>query len=381
MPFAVTNFRNIGCSICVVAILAWLPPTADGQQEKSWGRFATFRRVVEANPNKQYTLTESQGPWMILAGTFAGPTAEQEANELVLEMRKRFKWKAFLHRQSYDFTEPVVGHGVDQYGEPKKMRYKHSIKFDEIAVLVGDFPSVDDPTLQSTLKAIKVCQPACLQLDNRTTSSLRFAGLRNWHKKISSSADAKRKGPLGKAFVTRNPLLPQELFTPTGFDSLVQQMNSGVKYSLLSCPAKYTVRVATFRGRSFIDPRKVEEVIENGQMESTLTQAAEDAHRLTEELRKRGVEAYEFHDRHESLVTVGSFKSVGTPREDGRIEIDPQILSVIKNYGGRPTKLPDGTTAPVQQTLAGIRFDVQPTPVEVPKRSIAADYSRSGSRW
>jgi hypothetical protein len=31
------------------------------------------------------------------------------------------------------------------------------------------------------------------------------------------------------------------------------------------------------------------------------------------------------------------------------------------------------------KTLAGIPFDVQPLPVEVPKRSLAADYARPGA--
>ena len=44
---------------------------------------------------------------------------------------------------------------------------------------------------------------------------------------------------------------------------------------------------------------------------SKLEEAAYNAHLLVVALRKQGVEAYEFHDRHESLVTIGSFDSVG----------------------------------------------------------------------
>ena len=112
-------------------------------------------------------------------------------------------------------------------------------------------------------------------------------------------------------------------------------------------------------------------------MKSELTQALEKAHRLAALLRERGVEAYEFHDRYESIVTVGSFDRVGTPRQDGKIEIDPRVLKVIKNYGPGKKKLPNGTeTGMVPKQLGGITFDVQPVPVEVPRRSIAADYAR-----
>ena len=42
-------------------------------------------------------------------------------------------------------------------------------------------------------------------------------------------------------------------------------------------------------------------------MNHTLEEAAENAHILTESLRQQGYEAYEFHDRDQSIVTVGSF--------------------------------------------------------------------------
>ena len=54
---------------------------------------------------------------------------------------------------------------------------------------------------------------------------------------------------------------------------------------------------------------------------SALEEAGEAAHKLVEVLRNQGYEAYEFHDRGSSIVTVGSFDSVGTPRADGKIEI------------------------------------------------------------
>ena len=60
------------------------------------------------------------------------------------------------------------------------------------------------------------------------------------------------------------------------------------------------------------------------------------AHRLTEALRIKGYDAYEFHDRYCSIVTVGSFSSTGTPRRDGMIEINPEILAVIETFKAAP---------------------------------------------
>ena len=60
------------------------------------------------------------------------------------------------------------------------------------------------------------------------------------------------------------------------------------------------------------------------EMKSELAEAAKKADKLTKALRKKGYEAYQFHDRYASIVTVGSFNSVGTPRADGRTEINPR---------------------------------------------------------
>ena len=107
-------------------------------------------------------------------------------------------------------------------------------------------------------------------------------------------------------------------------------------------------------------------------MKSELGQAAEKADKLTTALRLKGYEAYQFHDHQASIVTVGSFDSVGTPRADGRIEINPEIHKIMKTFGAESTTLP-GQTIPVTplKTLIGIPFDIQPTPVQVPKRSIS----------
>ena len=86
----------------------------------------------------------------------------------------------------------------------------------------------------------------------------------------------------------------------------------------------------------------------------------------------KGWEAYEFHDRYASIVTVGSFNSVGTPRPDGKTEINPQVHAIMKTFGAE--KLPTGQYSP--RSLAGIFMDVQPIPVEVPKRSISRELAR-----
>ncbi len=341
-------------------------------------QLVSFRRV-EADPQKRYELSEQAGPWLIFAASFAGEGSAEDAHELMLELRKKHKLPAYIHSQQFDFTQQVQGIGINPDMTPKQMRYDKAGVFEEYAVLVGDFVSVDDPDLQKTLKELKYARPECLSnLDQRKTQ--RFAGLRELQRRITRDRSRQSKGPMGNAFAVPNPLLPSEYFAPKGVDSLVLRMNEDVPHSLLDCPGRYTVRVATFRGNIIIDQRKVEAIENGGKMASRLEKAAIEAHRLTEELRKQGVEAYEFHDRHESIVTVGSFQSIGRPRSDGKQEMNQAVLRVIQQYSPRQQALVDPSGRAVAglqpRTLGGIPFDVQPWPVEVPKRSIATDYAR-----
>ena len=78
---------------------------------------------VDANPSIDYRVTDKQGPWMVLATSFHGEGAEQQARQLVLELRRDHKLEAFTHRKIYDYTDRVEGRGVDKYGHPKTMVY------------------------------------------------------------------------------------------------------------------------------------------------------------------------------------------------------------------------------------------------------------------
>jgi hypothetical protein len=335
-------------------------------------------RQIEADENNPYWLEERHGPWCILATSFAGEGAQKDAHALVLELRRKHGLEAYMHKQHYNYNENVEGLGVDRFGAPKKMRYLHGGAYDEIAVLIGNFNSVTDPNVEKTLDKVKHLQPASLTNSGTRPTTQRFAGLRAIQRRINGDTEKRNRGPMGSAFVSRNPLLPQEFFAAKGVDQFVLAMNQGVPHSLLDCTGKFTVRVATFRGNVVIDQKQIEQIESGGGMSTRLGEAAEKAHKVTEALRAKGIEAYEFHDRFESMVTIGSFDSVGTPREDGRIEINPAVHKIMHEFGGNRTEILGGTTAPGLQpkVFAGVTLDVQPVPVEVPKRSIAADYAR-----
>jgi hypothetical protein len=341
--------------------------------------FIPFKRI-DVDPKKTYEITPENGPWMVFAASFIGDGAEEQAHELVMELRQRHRLPAYIHRKHFDYTEPVQGLGVNRFGEAKKMRHASAKAFDEIAVFVGNYEDLDDPDLQKTLKKIKFMHPESLDLTTRERSTQRFAGWRYFSKLLNDDEEQRNKGQMGGAFATRNPIRPDENKAASGLDPLVLEMNQDAEFSLLRNRGKFTVKVATFQG---VSTSKLDEIakLERGQIRGKLEEAAVKAHKLAQALRAEGVDAYEFHDRHESMVCVGGFESVGKELESGQIELDPQILEIMRKYGAEQKPIPGQAVVGLSpRTLNGIPFDVTPVPIEVPKVSIAASYVRSPFR-
>jgi hypothetical protein len=362
----------------VSCLLVGLLPT-DALAAPPWATLVPFKKV-EADPNKNYELDEKQGPWMIMAASFAGPTAEQQAHDLVLELRQKHKLEAFAFRRTYDFSKPTDGLGYNRYGGPRRMRYLSNTKFDEIAVLVGNFGSIQDPQIDRALGIIKHAKPDTLDPNKKPDSSQRLLGARTLYNMMAAGPDKKEKGPMASAFVTKNPLLPEELFVAKGLDPFVYDINKDLPYSLLKCEGKYTVRIASFRGVDSMKPADFDRLTTQRRDMAKIDKAALNAAKLCAALREKGVEAYEFHDRTESFVTIGSFNDVGQPRADGKIEINPAVHKIMRDYG--PVEKAKPGTNEVElyaRVISGIRIDPQPIPVEVPRQSIATAYNATNS--
>jgi len=350
--------------------------------DPAWTKLVPFKKI-DADATKTYELEERNGPWMIMAASFVGSTAEQQSHDLVLELRQKYKLEAFAFRKSYDFTKPTEGLGYSQYGGARRMRYLTNNKFDEIAVLVGNFSSIEDSQLDKTLELLKHAKPECLDASKRGgATSQRLVGLRGIYAMMSSDPAKKTKGPMGAAFVTRNPLLPKEMFVSKGIDPFIADLNKDLPHSLLKCPGRYTVRVASFRGVDTMKADEFEKLTSQPRKMAKIDEAAVKASRLCAALREKGVEAYEFHDRTESIVTIGSFNEVGQPRPDGKIEINPLLHKIMQDYG--PIEQPKPGTNQLEmyarvEKSCNIRFDPQPMPVEVPRQSLAAAYNATNS--
>ena len=84
-------------ALAVAWALASLPAAADGWLPTSWFTAAA------SDPQAMYPLAEKDGPWLVLATTFRGETARDDARQLVHELRSRNKLRAYTHEKAFDY--------------------------------------------------------------------------------------------------------------------------------------------------------------------------------------------------------------------------------------------------------------------------------------
>ena len=339
--------------VCLVAVVA-----ADARGQNGWLPTSWFS-PAEGDGKAMYPLAEKDGPWLVLATTFRGEGARDDARRLVQELRRTHKLKAYTHEKSFDYTGTQPGIGLNPDGSRKKMRYANAENVVEVAVLVGDFASFDDPRGQKMLAKVKSLRPESLTGDSGKSQA--FSDMR---KALGLERNA-AKGPMHLAFVIPNPLLPEEFFSRQQVDRFVLDMNADVEHSLLDCPGLWSVRVATFTGSGTFDQKAIEAGNEDVELEGRLVQAAEKAHRLTGALRKAGWEAWEYHDRESSIVCVGSLDSKTVPGPQNTATVHPEIVRIVRELGPDPTRLATGVVLP--RTVDGVMLDVRPSPIQVPR--------------
>ena len=149
--------------LVVVCFGAPVAPEAHGQS--GWLPTSWFSSSGEVDSKAMYPLAERDGPWLVLATTFRGEGAREDARRLVQELRRTYKFKAYTHEKSFDYTGSQPGLGLNPDGTPKKMRYANAEQVVEVAVLVGDFAAFDDPRGQKMLAKVKSLRPEALTGD------------------------------------------------------------------------------------------------------------------------------------------------------------------------------------------------------------------------
>ena len=373
-----------------LVVLATLlgPPRAAGQG--GWLPASWFG-AEQVDLQAMYPLAEKDGPWLVLATTFRGETAREDARRLVQELRSRHKLEAYTHEKAFDYTGRQPGVGLNPDGTPKTMRYANARQVLEVAVLVGDFASCEDPRGQKALQKIKGLRPDALGGD-AAKSRLVSDFLQANRDTLRLGGDQQARPPMHAAMLIPNPLLPEDFFNRQQIDEFVVEMNAGVTYSLLDCPGRYSVRVATFSGAGtfdtgtpaaaasesaggFVDVNRFVDMLRGSgwrdpqlrglPAESRLVEAADKAHRLTDALRRSGWPAWEYHDRDSSIVCVGTVDQLAVPQGEGRSAVHPEIARIVTALGPDPAGLAQGRIVP--RSFEGIMLDVQPKPIDVPR--------------
>ena len=342
---ALSRFR---CLLILSALFCAVPQTA------------AENLSIEAVRGKHYRLRKVHGPWMILAASLRdvpeerrlsegkGMSAQEAADELVFELRQ-------LGIPAYTYsTDDVLGQVRTTDRRTGEARDRSFVaQQGRIVVMAGNYKSAADKTAQQTLKAVKKLKP-------------QFLGERKNGGIFRPTPG--RPGPLSGAFLTVNPLLSHEEVQRTRRDPLIMKLNSDMKYGLLGNPGRYSLAIASFHGKTMtqVSTKKFDALASrfDSKLDDSLDSAARSAWQLCEAMRMarqlgydRDFQTWVYHDRHHSIVTVGSFDS---PH-------DPRIQQYVRLFGGKQVTDPNtGRTV-----LSGEVFTVP----RVPQNGQGPEYS------
>jgi hypothetical protein len=354
-------------------------------------------RKKEPIPEGALELKAEHGPWLILASTLSGDGALDQATALAQELRTELRLPTYIMQRQGDKQTLATRDRVktDKYGNQRpyqlEIKYANGTAATTYAVLVGEFNSTDDPRIEDALNAVRTAQPkALLGEETAATADEVTPGdlVQRKRSLLWSRTDrgrAQKKGPMGAAFVARNPLLPDDFFQAPPIDKFVEELNREkfINYSLLDCPGRFTVRVASFRGKEVTDFGNGAQASKMDDTSNALDKAAVKAHKMVESLRKKGVEAYEFHDKFGSYVMIGSFDSLGQELESGQFQFNPGIQAVLDEYCGYrviDTKDPQTGAMSKQTSLKSenrVPFDIEGKPMAVPRPESKGIYNGS----
>jgi hypothetical protein len=284
-------------------------------------------------PPHPYDITPAAGSWAILVKSYSGKEAAALAFELVSELRREYKLRAYFFNrgdQARQEEEARVKAQREQrlafykqygYEAPEKIHIKRLAHIeDQYAVLIADnYPDMD--TARKDLDRIRKMKPPSEKLLDK---GWRAVPAKNDKDKLEA-VEHGVLNPFVTAFVVPNPTVPVQKDTEGDKQDLMllREMNSDESYSLIhKCPGKWTLVVKVYRGPTVLMSRESEKsVLERigvgGSKSSDVMGACgKQAHQFAELLRNKQLnfESFVLHTRNMSLVTVGSFVSEKDPR-------------------------------------------------------------------
>ena len=296
-----SSFAGVLASACLISMIS---------SEVSAAR-------IDATEGRQYRITKQHGPWMIMVVSLTetpvkrrttGLSPSEAADQLVYALRRK-QIPAYAFRLSEQPGNPLNRSGADGEG----LRYRQ--QRDSICVLAGNYKSPDSTVAQRTLKYIKSLDFNNMHLDWKDNGGVFYA-------------TPGQPRPFSGAFLTYNPLFTPQEIEAQKRDTMIRDMNRSGEYSIIKNPGRYTLVVASLKGTSQTQignrlSRAQGQAMRPFKISGTLNEAGLRAWKITEMLREgrfngsqRGTtfEAYCYHDRYVSYVTIGSFDDQNDPR-------------------------------------------------------------------
>lgn len=345
---------------------------------------------IEAVKGKHYTLTRQHGPWMIMVASFSplaaterneGMTPEQAASELVWELRRKgipayvYGTKQVVDRIETPDRMAAFASAQGAGAHVRTQQRQYIAQHENICVLAGNYDDPQGDVSQKTLEWIKKFYPDFLKQEDPNSARngsdvIRLANGGVWRKTPGQPT------PLAGAFLTTNPLLTLEEAQQRRRDPLLLKLNADSEFSLRDNPGKYTLVVATFSGKSALSQGGERSLAEKLRLfdatgGSNLDEAGLNAWQLCKALRaqKPPIQAWVWHDRYQSLVTVGSFNSPDDPViEKVQLTYGAKVITNEKT-GFKPVLIAEPMVLPGSRPGEPIKtflFDPKPRLMEVP---------------
>lgn len=290
------------CVLAAICLLSLIPSRASAAR-------------IDATQGRQYRITKQHGPWMIMVASLTETPSERRrvgispaeaADQLVYALRKR-KIPAYAFRLSEHPGNPL---GLSTQASQSSDGFRYRTPRDSICVLAGNYKESDNTVAKRTLGYIKSLELSSLNLD--------------WDDDSVFYSTPGQPKPFSGAFLTYNPLFTPEEIEAQKHDTLLLRMNAAGDYSIINNTGKFTLVVASFKGRSQMQiGQSARSRAKEFEISGTLNDVALRTWKVTEMLREgifsgqqkgRTFEAYCFHDRYKSMVTVGAFDSPNDPR-------------------------------------------------------------------
>jgi hypothetical protein len=306
------------------------------------GLAGTALAQVDADAGRDYTVTPADGAWMICAADFRGESATKQAHDLVVEIRGRYHLPAFvfdrtaeerrrqqaeIEQQRQELTQMLGDRGVRPEDVSRMIRYTRIDP--ECVVLVGSYRDME--SARKALDQIRKLKPESVPAKRvfiSTSNSPVFGNDQFWggHRSDhvgeigdnhADQAVQHDVNPFTTAFVVHNPTVPIDHRQDDADEAkALRNLNSEESLSVYRCRKPWTLVVATYQGPAVVaqdrDTKSMWDRVFGGHNDR-LGAAAQNAHNLAEALRKLNYEAYVFHTRYRSVVTVGGFDSRNDP--------------------------------------------------------------------